>query len=465
MIIVLFFILSFPVSSQVSFNIDSVGRWWDDNIPFDKNFNTYNEVWGFSWKGLEYAVIGSKGGTYIIHVTFPETPELVEFIPGKFGSAINRDYKDYNGFLYLVCDQGASSLQIVDYRGLPESISLVYDSDSMFTNCHNLFIDTNTARLYACDVRTLDNKDIDLEIYSLKESYIPKRMLRYNREDVNAFHDIFVRNDTAYGNNGNTGLFIYDFSDTTNPKILGSLVQYPEKGFNHSGYPDEEGNYYYMGDETVGRDLKVVDVRDVTQPVVVDLFNAQWNEDKILAHNQLVKGDLLFVSYYEEGLQLYDISIRHAPKKVGHYQTYTETYIDSFGVERKDYSKSGGAWGVYPYLPSGNILVSDRGKGLFILKLGDLSKPKPPRIPPPKYPHRGLYPNPAEEFVDLIYPANRIVSVRLIDLLGRTVEENLEFYKYHRNTRINFSRRHKFGVYLLEVQTLSEVFITEMYLH
>jgi hypothetical protein len=33
-----------------------------------------------------------------------------------------------------------------------------------------------------------------------------------------------------------------------------------------------------------------------------------------------------------------------------------------------DDTQGAGAWGVYPFLPSGNILVSDIQRGLFIVK-------------------------------------------------------------------------------------------------
>ena len=34
---------------------------------------------------------------------------------------------DYNGYLYAVCDENASSLQIMDLSYLPDSVHLVYD--------------------------------------------------------------------------------------------------------------------------------------------------------------------------------------------------------------------------------------------------------------------------------------------------------------------------------------------------
>ena len=59
------------------------------------------------------------------------------------GGVIHRDYHDFSGYLYIVCDEGSSStLQIIDITNLPNSVNTVYDSDILFTRAHNIFIDT-----------------------------------------------------------------------------------------------------------------------------------------------------------------------------------------------------------------------------------------------------------------------------------------------------------------------------------
>ena len=64
--------------------------------------------------------------------------------------AIHRDYHDYQNYLYAVCDEGPSSLQIMDLSFLPDSVSVIYDDDSLITRSHNIFIDTAYAKLYSC---------------------------------------------------------------------------------------------------------------------------------------------------------------------------------------------------------------------------------------------------------------------------------------------------------------------------
>ena len=78
----------------------------------------------------------------------------IAFIAGENqGSGVtHRDFHTMDNYLYAVCDQGPSTLQIIDISNLPNSISLIYNSDNLFNTCHNIYIDTTAKKLYACDV-------------------------------------------------------------------------------------------------------------------------------------------------------------------------------------------------------------------------------------------------------------------------------------------------------------------------
>ncbi|HAW51782.1 MAG TPA: hypothetical protein DCX54_05545 [Flavobacteriales bacterium] len=448
-----FIFFCLPTLGQVSLNVDSVSRWYDKKLPEKVSHAKYNEVWGFVHDSKEYGVIGSKEGTYIVDVSIPFFPRKVQFIKGAYSNAVNRDYDDYNGYLYMVCDQGESTLQIADLSYLPDSVHVIYDSDSLFSNCHNIFIDDPTGHLYACDVRKSDTIDLDLQIYDLNSSAIPELLLTYDDPQVDAFHDIYVVNDTAWGNNGRTGLFIYDFSNKASPKIIGSLTSYPEQGYNHAGYATEDMSYYYFSDETKGMDLKAVDARDLTDPSVVKLFNAGQNKDKIVAHNLLVKDTLLYVSYYHEGMQVYSIKDPASPVKVAHYQTYTQAIKTDSTIE-KDYAGFRGMWGVYPYLPSGIILASDREKGLFVFNL-DFEHFQPP-------PFKTVYPNPFTDKLSLSYPAGEIFGVDLYDVTGKLIESGLSISPDRGMTLIRPSVGLNSGIYLLKVRARHESFTLKL---
>ena len=121
------FIYSFSLFAQVE-ELNLLSHWDDETLPGSSQFNnTYNEVWGFAVNNHEYAVIGSTMGSHIFDVTDPGNIFLREFIAGETASPqiIHRDYHDYKGYLYIVADEGESTLQIVDISNLPDEINAV----------------------------------------------------------------------------------------------------------------------------------------------------------------------------------------------------------------------------------------------------------------------------------------------------------------------------------------------------
>lgn len=354
-------LLSFTLSglAQDSLNITMLFNWDDPSLPANGFFgNQYNEVWGFVQGGREYAVIGSTDGTHIFDVTDPVNSVMVDMIPGaQMGSmVVHRDYYDYNGYLFAVCDEGASTLQVIDLSGLPASTNTVYDSNVLIRTSHNIVLDTNAMRLYACGVVDGTPASTDLRILDVSSPTAPTLIADWNGIDY--YHDIFVYNDTAIGNNGFSGLSIVDFTNASSPNVISTLTTYPFQGYNHSGYTTEDRQYYVMSDENHGYDMKMIDITDVTTPSVVTTFNSGVDPGSI-PHNQIIMGNYLFVAYYHDGLYIYDISNPSSPVVTGYYDT-------SIMPHNNDYV---GAWGVYPFLPSGIVLVSDMQNGLYVLDI------------------------------------------------------------------------------------------------
>ncbi len=140
------------------------------------------------------------------------------------------------------------------------------------------------------------------------------------------------------------------------PIPLGSLEFYPDKGYNHSGWLSEDAKTYVLCDETKSMRVKVLDVSDLSDIKVASLFTTGFY-DETLPHNVILKNGIAYVSYYNDGLQIYDVRNVNLPKRVGYYDSYQGSNI---GLYR-------GVWGVYSNLPSGRLLISDRKNGLFLL--------------------------------------------------------------------------------------------------
>ncbi len=357
--------LIFQLNGQTEANL--LSTWSVDTIPGSNAFdNAYNEIWGYAADGREYAIIGSTLGTHFIDVTDPSNIEEVQFVEGAVASPqiIHRDYHDNKGYLYAVADEGSqSTLQIIDMSGLPDAVTVVYDSKEYIRRSHNIFIDPASDILYSLICGGDDIGYTPMRLFDISNPEIPTPIAHFTNIggfEFSQVHDAFIKNDTAYMNCGPDGFCIAEFSDPTNPQLISFLNpgDYMQSGYNHSGWLDDDGETYYMADETHGMDIKVIDVSDLPDLEVVNFFNAGSEHPDEIPHNLIARNDYLYVSYYYDGLQVYDISDPQNPVRFKFFDTYLEDNVGSYH----------GAWGVYPLLPSGNILVSDMQSGLFVFE-------------------------------------------------------------------------------------------------
>jgi hypothetical protein len=202
-----------------------------------------------------------------------------------------------------------------------------------------MFIDTINKKLYSTNGTVLDISNPINPAFLFNMGF--------------SCHDLYVENDTGYFNCTSNGLKVYEMTTNT-PQYLGGLTSYPHQGTNHSGW--KEDNTYVFADENHGLSLKVIDVSDLSNLSVTALFNSGVDANSI-AHNLIIRDDFVYVSYYHDGLQIFDISDPYNPIKAGYYDTYLPNNHNGYA----------GNWGVDPQLPSGIILVSDVQSGLFVL--------------------------------------------------------------------------------------------------
>lgn len=343
-------ILLLPIGliySQNQKNVVLLDSWTDTTIEKGLGDAVFNDLWGFTFNGANYCALGSSIGTHILEVGETEL-ELIDFQPGKYQNQFveHRDYKVYENYLYGVCDEGESSLQIFDLSYLPDSVHKVYDSDTFFAICHNIYIDTINAKLYACAPN-----ELGMQVLDISDPIAPA--LDYYFTELSYVHDCYVRDDTAYLNAGFDGLYIYNFSGAV-PVELGILDFYPNQGYNHSGWLSPDGEKYAFIDETEGTKVKLCETDDLAFISISETFGTVDYEN-FVPHNVVLLDNLAFVSYYNEGLRIFDIS--QAPiEEIGIYDTF---------LEDTKY-KLNGAWGVYVFEEQNQVLVADRQRGLLL---------------------------------------------------------------------------------------------------
>ncbi len=359
---------------QINSNTTVLDNWDGYDVPFN-GAAKYNDVWGFTIDSTEYACIGSTLGTHLFSIS--ETGHLTDvgYVPGKFqGAVVHRDFAFYEGYLYAVCDQGSSSLQVIDVSNLPSGINVVLDDTTHITTAHNVTVDPWGEKLYISGPSGSAMKVFDLANTPETPELINTFM------EVGYVHDVYAKEDIAYLSCGNQGLFIYDFSDPSSPQIISSIDGYPDEGYNHSGWLSPDGRYYAFADETPWMKMKIIDVTDPSDLQVVSLFNSGRNPST-MPHNLEWIGDKIYVSHYFDGLQIFDVSDVANPVVCGYFDTYPLEDVQGRG-----------AWGVH-VLPSGRILISDRQTGLYVFHFDDDSDVRDLQL--------WTYPNPTESDICL----------------------------------------------------------------
>ncbi len=413
-------IASFDVCSFAQAEMgELLARWNDSSLIGSSQYNnTYNEIWGLAINNKEYAVIGTTRGTHFIDVTDPTDVYEAYVIDGAtMGPAVvHRDYHDLNGYLYIVCDEGLNStLQIVDISTLPNQPIVIYDNNEIIHRAHNIFIDTTAQRLWALSLQDA-NGPSGYAIWDISNPIDPSLLKRSNTIGpliVSTVHDAYIDDNKAFLNCGLDGLIIADFTDLDNVQVLGNLEtsDYPQSGYNHSGWPSADGNFYFFADETHGKDMKVYDISELPDMQLVATIDADNSSNKSIPHNQIVKGNYLYTAYYYDGLQVHDFSDPQDIKRVMFYPTSNITATNNFE----------GAWGVYPFLPSGNILVSDMQEGLFVIKGIDGISSSQDII---NQNNINIFPNPAYANITIENnQKNTIENIVLSDGMGKRLKE------------------------------------------
>ncbi len=354
-----------------------------------------NDIWGHVDlnTGLEYAIIGLRRGAAVVDLSDPENPSQVGLISGS--SAGWRDIKVYQYFdrtsfewkayAYVTADGVSDGVTIIDLNDLPNSVSLV-ERNAAVTNSHNVYISNVDHSLNiaqegveaSLQLVGANRNSGSFHSYSLED---PATISLSNNQPDNGYtHDgasVLIRDNRVTSNcfNGTESCSVFvdfnekefsfwDITDPEDTRMLSTATYSDVTNSNkyvHSGWVTEDTNYVLIHDEFdenrggLNSTVRVYDISDLTSPFRVGTWTGPT---RAIDHNGFVRGNRHYMSNYERGLTVLDITDPGDPQEVGYFDTFPSSDNASFN----------GAWGVYPYLPSGLILVSDINSGLYILR-------------------------------------------------------------------------------------------------
>jgi choice-of-anchor B domain-containing protein len=423
--------LSFSIKAQTypSLNITKVAQLDPETDNTGSDGRKYSGCWGWyqSSKNKEYAIVGTSRQTYFIDVTNPANPVIVDSVRAKHTGCTWREIKTYQNYCYMVSDLcQPNGLQIVDMQYLPDSVHIVHNDNTIFETCHTIFVDQN--KLYCGSVKNSSAMGAGystMRVYSLATPSVPV-LIRSLEQDISTtvidvVHDMFVRNDTVFASCGYKGFHILKLTAANTFSLMQSFTGYPYSGYNHSSWQTDNRKTIVFADEVpASTPAKVIDVTDIYNISVLDTINSH---PLATPHNPYIMGNTwCWMSTYQDGLYLYDISNPSNTTIYGYFDTHPQHGVnDNFST-----ATYRGNWGAYPYLPSKIIIACDMQNGIFILE-GDNTYKSTVGIkettsvePASAF---SVYPNPASGELNCII-ANQISSnlqVSITDVLGKTI--------------------------------------------
>ena len=308
-------------------------------------YSNYGDIWGYTHPEtvIEYALLCVRNeGLSIIDIT--NEPVEVGFVSSLSSGNDAKDVKVYDHYAVLIKEYEPA--QVIDLHdpSNPDVISTIhFGNNGSDGGAHNCYMDGSV--LYVI------GQDTDgLEIYDLSD---PGNPTFVNHYPTYYYHDIYVKNGLGYaaGIYGD-GVDILDLSDLENPQLLVTF-NYPASGA-HNTWTTEDGNYVIVGDEIGGGPwTRIFDIQDLDN---INMVSEYIVDNEAVVHNSYVRGNLLYVGHYTEGIRIVNISDPVNPTEIGYYDTYLP---NEYGYK--------GCWSVYPFFESGKIIVSDMQSGLFVL--------------------------------------------------------------------------------------------------
>ena len=381
-----------------------------------------SDIWGWTdpMTNKEYALITFEDKTCFVDVSDPVNPIYLGNIPTNAGVNFWRDVKVYNNHAYIVADiVGNHGMQVFDLTRLRNVTSPpeTFVPDTVLTDvgsCHNIAINeaTGFAYLLGCNTYSGGPHFVDLSNptnpvtvggYSTDGYTHDAQIVTYNGPDTE-----HTGKEIMIASNENE-IVILDVTNKASVTRL-SRIDYLDVGYTHQGWLSDDQRYFYLGDETDEIDFgyatrgMVFDFNDLDNPSFVTTFLGNSNA---IDHNYYTDGNKLYQANYTAGLRILDISNPSNVTEIGYFDTHPENNNTTFF----------GAWSVYPYFASGNIIISDIDRGLFVIReSGTLT------IDENASANFTMAPNPATNHTIISTGNNKkIHTIEVLDILGKQI--------------------------------------------
>ncbi len=359
------------------------------------------------------AVMGSFNcrGAFIFDISNPDAPTLSNWYnPGanqQFLEAIVIGNRGYFG------SGNGGGVHIVDLSN-PSNPQLLGTVNSSNGNGHNsihemLVYQQNGATYLIENFNGFSNKII--KVINVTNPASPVFVRDINPTEINWVHAMHIRGNrmftSGWGNSSNRGRTeIYDITNvgTQAPSLLGFIEDSNPSVTNgnsmHSAWTSENGNFLYSAREISNSngpspgDIRVYDISNAAVPLLVNRVTmTDLGINAVTPHNPVVMGNKLYVSWYQAGLQVFDITQPSVVNRIGQYDTFQPVFAPPAENEltvndepwdimcgRDNLQNTlpttfNGAWAVFPFLGENKVLIGDLASGLLIVDVSAANSP------------------------------------------------------------------------------------------
>jgi len=342
-----------------------------------------NDVWGWSDPdtGKEYALFCLKEGTAFVDVSAPGQPVIVGTLASATTASIWRDVKVYGNHAFIVSEASGHGMQVFDLTRLRgQGPNTVFTADARYTgfgNAHNVVVNADTGRAFGVGTNTCSG---GLHIVDIRNPTSPTSEGCFSADGYT--HDaqclIYAGPDATH--QGKEICFAYnedtvtivDVSRGLQAPVQLSKVGYSGARYTHQGWLDEAQEYAYVNDELDEKNTQdkitktlIFDVRDLDNPTYLQTHRHTTTS---IDHNLYTHQGHVYEGNYCAGMRILKIQADHSLSEVAYFDSEPDCSTATFQ----------GVWSVYPYFPSGTILVSSFERGLFMLAATGLDTPTAP---------------------------------------------------------------------------------------
>ena len=327
---------------------------------------TASDAWG--WRDAlterEYALMGSTRGVIIVDITNTSQPRYLGNLLKPDGQFVWQDLEVYKDHLFVVCDLAPCGMQVFDLtrlRGVTAQQTWTPDFLYPVTmTTHTIDINPETGFAYLNGAYlAAPTHIVDVNI---PKAPVPAGVISDDGYTHDSFCRVYRGPDTRYTGkeicfsfNEDT-INVYDVSDKAAITRL-SRVTYPGASYVHSGWLTQDSRYLISTDETDNKNILFVwDYSLLDTPRQHFTYTGTT---AAIDHNPYGVGRWMYLANYRAGMRVLD-TVNVADRAL------TEiAYFDVMGGA--DTAGFDGAWTVYPFLPSGNVIITGMNQGLFVV--------------------------------------------------------------------------------------------------